>query len=59
MVAARTPSLVWCISRARLEEFLNTCPTLGCLLLLGIAEVLARRTRGLVARLNAAWEISW
>jgi len=59
MVVARTDSWVWRMSRAKLEEFLNNCPTLGCLLLLGVAEVLARRTRSLVAKLNAAWEISW
>lgn len=59
MVVAHTDSQVWRISRSKLEEFLNSHPELGCQLLLGVAEVLARRTRGLVAKLNATWELSW
>ena len=58
-VDARSDSVVWRISRPRLEEFLNASPTLGCLLLLGVAEGLARRARGLLAKLNATWELSW
>jgi CRP/FNR family transcriptional regulator, cyclic AMP receptor protein len=59
MVAARTESIVWRMSRTQLEAFLNASPALGCLLLLGVGEVLARRTRGLLAKLNATWELSW
>jgi len=58
MVVARTESHVWRISRPKLEEFLNSNPSLGCQLLLSIAEVLARRTRKLVNKVNAIWELS-
>ncbi len=57
-VVARTESQVWYISRAKLEEFLNASPALGCQLILGAAEVLARRIRGVLAKLNATWELS-
>lgn len=59
MVVAHIDSQVWSISRPKLEGFLNEKPDLGCLLLLGVGEVLARRTRELVAKLNATWELSW
>ena len=59
MVVARTDARMWRISRSRLEEFLNAHPPLGCMVLLGAAEVLARRTRALVTKLNATWELSW
>jgi len=56
-VIARRDSRVWVISRAKLEEFLNQYPVLGCQLLLGVAEVLARRVRELDEKINATWEI--
>jgi CRP-like cAMP-binding protein len=59
MVVSRTNSLVWRISRNDLEAFLNDHSALGCLLLLGVGEVLARRTRAVTEKLNAAWELSW
>jgi CRP-like cAMP-binding protein len=59
MVVAHGDARMWRISRANLEEFLNTHPLLGCQLLLGVGEVLARRTRELTTKLNATWEISW
>jgi CRP-like cAMP-binding protein len=59
MVVAHVESQAWSISRPKLEEFLNNHPELGCLLLLGVGEVLARRTRDMVAKLNATWELSW
>ena len=46
-------------SRDMLEQFLNDHPSLGCILLLGVAEGLARRTRGMVKKLNATWELSY
>lgn len=58
-VISRDESHVWRISRQRLEEYLNNHPSFGCLLLLGVSEVLARRTRELVNKLNATWELSW
>jgi CRP-like cAMP-binding protein len=57
-VISRGESQVWYISRAKLEEFLNTSPALGCQLILGAAEVLARRIRRVLAKLNATWELS-
>ncbi len=57
-VVARSESQVWYISRGKLEEFLNASPALGCQLILGAAEVLARRIRGVLAKLNATWELS-
>ncbi len=57
-VVAHSESQVWYISRGKLEEFLNASPALGCQLILGAAEVLARRIRGVLAKLNATWEIS-
>lgn len=59
MVVAHMDSQAWYITRAQLEEFLNERPQLGCQLLLGVGEVLARRTRDLTVKLNASWEISW
>ncbi|MCK5849541.1 MAG: cyclic nucleotide-binding domain-containing protein [Kiritimatiellae bacterium] len=58
MVVARTESHIWRISRSKLEEFLNGNPSLGCQLLLSIAEVLAHRARELVNKVNAVWELS-
>jgi CRP-like cAMP-binding protein len=55
---ARSESQVWYISRSKLEEFLNVSPALGCQLILSAAEVLARRIRGVLAKLNATWELS-
>ena len=49
----------WYIDRNRLEQFLNEHPGLGCMLLLGVAEVLAKRARGLIKKVNATWEISY
>ena len=57
-VVARTECRVWRISRSKLEEFLNSNPSLGCQLLLSIAEVLAHRARELVNKVNATWELS-
>ena len=57
-VIARTQCQVWYISRAKLEEFLNAYPALGCQLVLSAAEVLSRRIRGVLAKLNATWELS-
>ena len=59
MVKARMDSQVWRISRPKLEKFLNNYPTLGSQLLLSVSEVLARRSRNLLTKLNATWEISW
>jgi len=58
-VVAQVETQVWRISRTKLEAFLNAHPHLGCELLLGVAEVLARRTRDMVSKLNATWELSW
>ena len=58
-VVARSNSQVWHITRPKLEEFLNEKPQLGCMLLLGAGEALARRARDMVAKLNATWELSW
>ena len=58
-VVASHESRVWRMSRSRLEEFLNDHPELGCQLLLSVGEVLSRRARQLVAKLNATWELSW
>lgn len=58
-VVAHVDSVTWQIGRDSLEQFLNEEPALGCLLLLGVGYVLARRTRALNAKLNATWEISW
>lgn len=58
MVMAHSDSQAWSIGRSGLEAFLNAQPALGCQLLLGVGEVLARRARGLVAKLNATWELS-
>ena len=49
----------WSITRNSLEQFLNDHPSLGCMLLLGVAEVLAKRARGLINKVNATWEISY
>ena len=57
-VIAQTRCQVWYVSRAKLEEFLNAHPALGCQLVLRVAEVLARRIRGVLAKLNATWELS-
>lgn len=35
----------WCITRTNLEQYLNQSPAMGCLLLLGVGEVLAKRIR--------------
>jgi CRP-like cAMP-binding protein len=59
MVVAHVNARTWQISRTKLEEFLNAHPLLGCQLLLGVGEVLARRSRDLTTKLNATWEISW
>lgn len=59
MVVAHMDSTMWRISRSSFEEYLNANPLLGCHVLLGIGEVLARRTRELTTKLNATWEISW
>ena len=59
MCVAHMDSKVWMISRDMLEQFLNDHPSLGCILLLGVAEGLARRTRGMVKKLNATWELSY
>jgi CRP-like cAMP-binding protein len=57
-VVARRESQVWYISRSKLEAFLNDEPALGCQLILGAAEILAHRIRGVLAKLNATWELS-
>lgn len=59
MCVAHMDSRVWAISRDRLEEFLNSYPSLGCMLLLAVSEILAKRTRGMIKKLNATWEISY
>lgn len=58
-VVARKSSVVWCMSRENLERYLNEHPVWGCVLLLRVGEILSRRTRGLVAKVNAVWEMSW
>lgn len=59
MCVAHMDSKAWVISREMLEQFLNDHPSLGCMLLLGVAEGLAKRTRSMVNKLNATWEISY
>ena len=59
MCVAHMDSKAWVISRDKLEQFLNDHPSLGCMLLLGVAEGLAKRTRTMVKKLNATWEISY
>lgn len=59
MCVAHMQSRAWVIQRDRLEAFLNDHPSLGCMLLLGVAEILARRTRSMVNKLNATWEVSY
>jgi len=57
-VIAKTECQVWYMSRAKLEAFLNEYPELGCQLILSVAEVLARRVRDVLGKLNATWELS-
>lgn len=59
MCVAHLEGRTWYITRNKLEEFLNDHPALGCVLLLGVAEVLAKRARGLIQKVNATWEISY
>lgn len=56
---AHMDSRAWVMSRDELEKFLNDHPALGCMLLLGVSEILAKRARGLIKKLNATWEISY
>ena len=58
-VVAESAAVTWCMSRSGLERFLNVNPELGCQLLLGVGEILAKRTRAVTEKLNATWEISW
>ena len=58
-VIAQSDAVTWAMDRTRLEDFLNEHPSLGCQLLLGVGEILARRTRAVTDKLNATWEISW
>ena len=51
-VIAHIESHVWRMPRTGLEEFLNTYPNLGCQLILGIAEVLAKRMRKVINKIN-------
>lgn len=57
-VIARTRCQVWYMSRTKLEAYLNADPALGCQLILSAAEVLSQRIRGVLAKLNATWELS-
>lgn len=57
-VIANKPSQIWRMTRERLEEYLNAYPGQGCVLLLGIGEMLARRTRDLLGRFNATWDMA-
>ena len=56
---AHMDSRAWMMTRDQLEQFLNDHPSLGCMLLLGVSEILAKRARGLINKLNATWEISY
>lgn len=48
-VMSLEPGKVWRITRMDLETYLNQAPALGCLLLLGVGEVLAKRIRKLTS----------
>ena len=55
-VVAHDKAQIWRISRAGLEEFLNANPVLGCQLLLTISELLSRRARKMMVKVNAIWD---
>ena len=48
----------WEITRDRLEEFINNCPSAGTLLLIGLATTLSRRIREVTRKLAEQTELT-